>query len=115
LPPDFYQGIILPDLSAGKRRGLPTLPEMAGSSPAMTETHQPPQGSLPTYVNGWGAWSQPRCLATRFQPGLSSRLLYKDRFMDVRNFDMVVIGAGIAGATAAAHLSGARRVALIEA
>src|SRR6185437_978385 len=34
---------------------MPTLPEMAGASPAMTETHQP-QGPLPTYVNGWGAW-----------------------------------------------------------
>ncbi len=30
-------------------------------------------------------------------------------------FDIIVIGAGIAGATAAAHLSGDRRVALIEA
>jgi D-arginine dehydrogenase len=35
--------------------------------------------------------------------------------MDVRDFDIVVIGAGIAGATAAGHLSAARRVALIEA
>ena len=35
--------------------------------------------------------------------------------MDTHAFDAVVIGAGIAGATAAAHLSADRRVALIEA
>jgi D-arginine dehydrogenase len=34
---------------------------------------------------------------------------------DAKNFDAVVIGAGIAGATAAAHLAADRRVALIEA
>jgi D-arginine dehydrogenase len=34
---------------------------------------------------------------------------------DTRSFDAVVIGAGIAGATAAAHLSADRRVALVEA
>ena len=35
--------------------------------------------------------------------------------MDTHAFDAIVIGAGIAGATAAAHLSADRRVALIEA
>ena len=35
--------------------------------------------------------------------------------MDTQEFEVVVIGAGIAGATAAAHLSRHRRVALIEA
>ena len=35
--------------------------------------------------------------------------------MATQDFDIVVIGAGIAGATAAAHLSADRRVALIEA
>ncbi|HET9018486.1 MAG TPA: FAD-binding oxidoreductase [Acetobacteraceae bacterium] len=35
--------------------------------------------------------------------------------MDMQTFDAVVIGAGIAGATAAAHLAADRRVALIEA
>jgi D-arginine dehydrogenase len=35
--------------------------------------------------------------------------------MDLHAFDAVVIGAGIAGATAAAHLSATRRVALLEA
>ncbi|HEY8288714.1 MAG TPA: FAD-binding oxidoreductase [Acetobacteraceae bacterium] len=35
--------------------------------------------------------------------------------MDTQDFDVVVIGAGIAGATAAAHLAPHRRVALIEA
>ncbi len=35
--------------------------------------------------------------------------------MDYRTFDIVVIGAGIAGATAAAHLSVDHRVALVEA
>src|SRR6516162_7558018 len=35
--------------------------------------------------------------------------------MDEFDFEVVVIGAGIAGATAAAHLSADRRVALIEA
>jgi D-arginine dehydrogenase len=35
--------------------------------------------------------------------------------METRDFDVVVIGAGIAGATAAAALAGSRRVALIEA
>ena len=35
--------------------------------------------------------------------------------MDTHSFDTVVIGAGIAGATAAAHLAADRRVALIEA
>ena len=35
--------------------------------------------------------------------------------MDVQNFDALVVGAGIAGATAAAHLARDRRVALIEA
>ncbi len=35
--------------------------------------------------------------------------------MDRRDFDIVVIGAGIAGSTAAAHVSPHRRVALIEA
>ena len=35
--------------------------------------------------------------------------------MDTRGFDIIVIGAGIAGSTAAAHLSSHRRVALIEA
>jgi D-arginine dehydrogenase len=35
--------------------------------------------------------------------------------METRDFDVVVIGAGIAGATAAAALAGARRAALIEA
>jgi D-arginine dehydrogenase len=35
--------------------------------------------------------------------------------MDTENFDIVIIGAGMAGATAAAHLSPDRRVALIEA
>ena len=35
--------------------------------------------------------------------------------MDMHAFDAIVIGAGIAGATAAAHLSADRRVALIEA
>jgi D-arginine dehydrogenase len=34
---------------------------------------------------------------------------------DTRKFDTVVIGAGIAGATAAAHLAADRRVALVEA
>jgi D-arginine dehydrogenase len=37
------------------------------------------------------------------------------RCMDTHSFDTVVIGAGIAGATAAAHLAADRRVALIEA
>ena len=35
--------------------------------------------------------------------------------MDTHAFDAIVIGAGIAGATVAAHLSADRRVALIEA
>ncbi|CAH0197251.1 FAD-binding oxidoreductase [Roseomonas sp. CECT 9278] len=35
--------------------------------------------------------------------------------MDTHAFDAIVIGAGIAGATAAAHLSATRRVALLEA
>ena len=35
--------------------------------------------------------------------------------MDTHPFDAVVIGAGIAGATVAAHLAGDRRVALVEA
>ena len=35
--------------------------------------------------------------------------------MDQHEFDAIVIGAGIAGATAAAHLSATRRVALLEA
>jgi D-arginine dehydrogenase len=35
--------------------------------------------------------------------------------MDLHNFDAIVIGAGIAGATAAAHLAPSRRVALLEA
>lgn len=35
--------------------------------------------------------------------------------MDTRDFDIIVIGAGIAGATAAAHLAPHRRVALVEA
>lgn len=35
--------------------------------------------------------------------------------MDQHVFDAIVIGAGIAGATAAAHLAGTRRVALLEA
>ncbi|MES2714039.1 MAG: FAD-dependent oxidoreductase [Pseudomonadota bacterium] len=35
--------------------------------------------------------------------------------MDLHNFDALVIGAGIAGATAAAHLAPNRRVALLEA
>ena len=35
--------------------------------------------------------------------------------MDTHAFDAIVIGAGIAGATAAAHLSADRRVALVEA
>src|SRR5579863_88922 len=35
--------------------------------------------------------------------------------MDTHAFDVIVIGAGIAGATAAAHLSADRRVALLEA
>jgi D-arginine dehydrogenase len=35
--------------------------------------------------------------------------------MDLHRFDALVIGAGIAGATAAAHLAADRRVALIEA
>lgn len=38
-----------------------------------------------------------------------------DGAMEQRAFDALVIGAGIAGATAAAHLSAARRVALLEA
>jgi D-arginine dehydrogenase len=37
------------------------------------------------------------------------------RRMDTHAFDVIVIGAGIAGATAAAHLSTDRRVALLEA
>ncbi|SEC90188.1 D-arginine dehydrogenase [Rhizobiales bacterium GAS188] len=37
------------------------------------------------------------------------------RRMDTHGFDVVVVGAGIAGATAAAHLAADRRVALIEA
>ena len=35
--------------------------------------------------------------------------------MDIHHYDAIVIGAGIAGATAAAHLSADRRLALIEA
>jgi D-arginine dehydrogenase len=35
--------------------------------------------------------------------------------MDIHAFDAIVIGAGIAGATAAAHLSASHRVALLEA
>jgi len=35
--------------------------------------------------------------------------------MNLQTFDAIVIGAGIAGATAAAHLSASRRVALLEA
>lgn len=35
--------------------------------------------------------------------------------MDTHSFEAIVIGAGIAGATAAAHLSATRRVALLEA
>ncbi len=35
--------------------------------------------------------------------------------MDAHQFDVVVIGAGIVGATAAAHLAADRRVALVEA
>jgi D-arginine dehydrogenase len=35
--------------------------------------------------------------------------------MDSTTFDIIIIGAGIAGATAAAHLSASRKVALIEA
>ncbi|NMJ43238.1 FAD-binding oxidoreductase [Roseomonas sp. JC162] len=35
--------------------------------------------------------------------------------MDQHHFDAIVVGAGIAGATAAAHLSGNHRVALLEA
>ncbi|MBR0656526.1 NAD(P)/FAD-dependent oxidoreductase [Plastoroseomonas arctica] len=35
--------------------------------------------------------------------------------MDLHRFDAIVVGAGIAGATAAAHLAPTRRVALIEA
>jgi len=35
--------------------------------------------------------------------------------MDIHSFDIVVVGAGIAGATAAAHLAADHRVALVEA
>ena len=35
--------------------------------------------------------------------------------MDTQTFDIVVIGAGMAGSTAAAQLSPHRRVALVEA
>jgi D-arginine dehydrogenase len=35
--------------------------------------------------------------------------------MELHNFDAIVIGAGMAGATAAAHLAATRRVALLEA
>src|SRR5262245_35038528 len=35
--------------------------------------------------------------------------------MDRSAFDAIIIGAGIAGATAAAHLAAARRVAILEA
>ena len=35
--------------------------------------------------------------------------------MDVQGFDAIVIGAGIAGASTAAHLAADRRVALVEA
>lgn len=34
--------------------------------------------------------------------------------MEIHTFDAIVIGAGIAGATAAAHLSGTHRVAIVE-
>src|SRR5580704_8843259 len=44
-----------------------------------------------------------------------SRWPEKSFAMDSYDFEVVVIGAGIAGATAAAHLSADRRVALIEA
>src|SRR5580693_1675290 len=37
------------------------------------------------------------------------------RRMDTHAYDVIVIGAGIAGATAAAHLSADRRVVLLEA
>ena len=35
--------------------------------------------------------------------------------METRHFDAIVIGAGMAGATAAAHLAATHRVALLEA
>jgi len=53
----------------------------------------------------------------RHEPGLredaASRIV--QRMMESESFDAIVIGAGMAGATAAAHLAPDRRVALVEA
>src|SRR6185312_13211268 len=57
---------------------------MAGSGPAMTETHQPPRTAahtyrcphipLPTWVNGWGAWYQGSDSAPRMAPGVAAAI-----------------------------------------